>query len=372
MKTRGFGVVAAAAALFVCLLASFGGEPVLKSGIDKKNFDPAVRPQDDLFRSVNGKWLQETVIPSDRPATGAFNELRDRSEEYVRAIIEDAAKHKESADAQKINDLYTSFMDEARANKLGLAPIQSELDAVTAVKDQAGLIRELAALQRAGVPGLFSIFVRTDSKRSDQYITYIEQGGLGLPDESYYRDSKYERIRKAYVTHIAKMLELAKVPEPRKAADRIMEIETAVAKCHWDNVQTRDADKTYNKFSRAQVTSLAKGLDLDPWFDAVGGKDIQEAVVREPSFMENVPHLACDQCPGPAVVRALRDGAFRVQRQNSDRHAGNPTPLEARGGHGRRSDRPRRRQALRGEALPSRSQGENEAFGRQPRRSLPR
>jgi putative endopeptidase len=288
MKTRGFGVVAPAVALFISLFTTFAAEPVLRSGIDKKNFDPAVRPQDDLFRSVNGKWLKESVIPADRPASGAFNQLQDRSEEHVRAIIDDAAKNKDSADAQKINDLYASFMDEARANKLGLAPIQSELDAVAAIKDKAGLIRELAALQRAGVPGLFGIFVRTDSKRSDQYIAYIEQGGLGLPDESYYRESKYDRIRTAYITHVEKMLALAKVPQPQGAAARIMAIETAVAKAHWDKVQTRDADKTYNKFSRTQVTSLANGLDLDPWFDGVGGKEIQEAVVREPSFLADL------------------------------------------------------------------------------------
>jgi putative endopeptidase len=288
MNTRAFGVVAPAVALLMGLFTTFAADPVLKSGIDRKNFDPGVRPQDDLFRSVNGTWLRESVIPADRPANGTFNELRDRSEEQVWAIIEDAAKNKESADAQKINDLFASFMDEARVNQLGLAPIQSELDAVAAVKDKAGLIRALAALQRVGVPGLFGIFVRTDSKRSDQNIAYIEQGGLGLPNESYYRESTYDRIRTAYVTHVEKMLALAKVPEPRKAADRIMAIETAVAKSHWDNVQTRDAEKTYNKFSLFQMKSLAKGLDLDLWFEGVGGKEIQEAVVREPSFMADL------------------------------------------------------------------------------------
>jgi putative endopeptidase len=267
------------------LFTTFAAEPVLKSGIDKSNFDPAVRAQDDLFRNVNGKWLKEAMIPSDRPATGAFFELRERSEKQVQTIIEDAAKTKNNADAQKINDLYISFMDEAKAEKLGLMPIQSELDAIGAIKDKSGFIRELAALQRVGVPGLFGIFVDTDSKKSDQYIAYIEQGGLGLPNESYYRDPKYDSLRAAYVAHVGKMLTLAKIPSAEKAATQVMAIETAIAKCHWDIVQTRDADKTYNKFSRAQVKGLTSGLDLDLWFEGMGSKDIEELVVREPSFM---------------------------------------------------------------------------------------
>jgi putative endopeptidase len=281
MRTK----IVAIVALFICLFATFAAEPVLKSGIDKSNFDPAIRAQDDLYRSVNGKWLKESKIPSDRPADGSFFELRDRSEKRVLTIIEDAAKTKGHMDAQKIDDLYVAFMDEARANKLDLSPIQSELDAIAAIKDKSGLIRELAALQRVGVTGLFSISVRTDSKMSDQYIAYIEQGGLGLPNESYYRDPKYDGLRKAYVTHVGKMLALAKMPNAQTAAAQIMAIETAIAKGHWDNVQTRDADKTYNKFSQSQVMALAKGFDVDLWLEGMGGKQIEELVVREPSFM---------------------------------------------------------------------------------------
>lgn len=280
MNYRTFAAVAALASL----PATFAGEPGLKSGIDRSNFDPDVRPQDDLFRHVNGKWLQEAKIPSDRPADGAFFGLRDLSEKRVRGIIEDAAKLKDDPDARKISDLYASFMDEARAEKLGIEPIRPELDAVAAIADKAGLVRELAALQRVGVPGLFGVFVRPDSKKSDQYITYLNQGGLGLPDESYYREPKFESLRRAYVTHIGKMLALAKVPDADKAAERVMAIETAIAGGHWDNVRTRDADQTYNKFSRSQLKTLAGGLDLDPWFEGIGGKDVQELIVREPSF----------------------------------------------------------------------------------------
>jgi putative endopeptidase len=288
MKIRNSALAALVVVLSMGLFAAIAEEPVLKSGIDKSNFDSGVRPQDDLYRNVNGKWLSESTIPADRPVTGAFMDLRDRSEKQVLTIIEDAAKTKDNADAQKISDLYHSFMDEAKANKLGLSPIQTELDSISAIKDKAGLIRELTSIQVVGVPGLFRIFVRTDSKKSDQYIAYIDQGGLGLPNESYYREPKYDGIRKAYVTHIGKMLSLANIPNAEQAAAKVMAIETAIAKGHWDNVRTRDADKTYTKLSRGQLMSLVNGLDLDPWFVGIGGQEIKEVVVREPSFMSEL------------------------------------------------------------------------------------
>jgi putative endopeptidase len=169
-----------------------------------------------------------------------------------------------------------------------VSPIQPELDAIAAIQDKGGLIRELATLQRTGVPGLFRIFVRTDAKKSDQYIAYIDQGGLGLPNESYYRQPKHDAIRKAYVTHIGKMLSLAKFANAEQAAIQVMAMETAIAKGHWDNVRTRDADKTYNKRTRAELKTMANGLDLGPWFTGIGGQEIKELIVREPSFLTDL------------------------------------------------------------------------------------
>jgi predicted metalloendopeptidase len=205
-------VLYAAIPLVATVFTAFAADPALRSGIDKKNFDPAIRPQDDLFRSVNGTWLKDATIPPDRPADGAFFELRERSEKQVLGIIEEAARAKGDADAQKISDLYASFMNEPRVDEAGAEPIRPDLDVIASIKDRAGLIRGLAALQRTGVPGVFGIYVQTDSKKSDQYIPYIEQGGLGLPNESYYREAKYDELRKGYVAHIGKMLALAKAP----------------------------------------------------------------------------------------------------------------------------------------------------------------
>jgi putative endopeptidase len=285
MKIR----VVVVAAAFTCLSPTFADESVHKSGIDKSHFDPAVRAQDDLFRWVNGKWLKESTIPSDRPSDGAFVELRDRALKQVHAIIEEAATSKGDVDARKIADLFASFMDQDRVEQLGMKPIQAELDAVAAIKDRAGLIYGVAALQRVGVQGLIGVSVNPDSKKSDQNIAYLSQGGLGLPDESYYRESKYEKLRNAYSAHIRKMLALANLPNPEKSATLIMAMETALAKGHWDNVRSRDADKTYNRKSRTQLKALANSLDLDAWLDGLGAKQVQEMIVRQPSFLA---HLA--------------------------------------------------------------------------------
>ena len=256
-----------------------------KSGIDKANNDTAVRAQDDLFLHVNGKWLKEAKIPSDRPFDGAFFMLRDKAEAQLRAIIEDAAKSGDKGEAKQVGDLYASFMDEARADELGIKPIQVELDAIATIQDKSALLPAMALLQKAGVPGVLAGFVNTDAKKSDRYIVYLNQSGLGLPDESYYRDPKFEKIRDAYVAHVAKMFALAKIADPDKAAARVMAVETRLAKGHWDRVRNRDATKTYNKVTRADLQTLAKGIDLNPWFALLGIKGTDDVVVRQPSYL---------------------------------------------------------------------------------------
>ncbi len=161
-----------------------------------------LRPQDDLFRHVNGKRLAESPIPPDRPLDGAFYKLRDKSEADLRAIIEETAAKNQGepgSEARKVGDLFASFMDEARADQLGLAPIQGDLDEIEAIKDKAGLIKAIAKLGRTGVDMPFGVSVDTDAKRSDRYIIYLSQGGIGLPDESYYRLDKFKPIRDAYL-----------------------------------------------------------------------------------------------------------------------------------------------------------------------------
>ena len=288
----------------VVALSISAGAADLKSGIDHQNFDKSQRPQDDLFLHVNGMWLKQSKIPADRSADGAFFKLRDDSERQLRAIIEEAAKAGDSVtgEAKKVGDLYASFMDEERIEKLGITPIQPELDQVAAIKDKVGLVRTLASLQKAGVPGFFGMGVSPDAKQSDRYIVYMGQSGIGLPDESYYRDAKYAKIQEAYLAHITKMFTLAKIPDAEKAATRIVGLETMLAKNHWDRVRSRDADKRYNKYSKAELQSLFKTFEVSTWFEDMGVPAIEHVIVGAAEL-----YHGDGRSSGSGVARRLED-----------------------------------------------------------------
>jgi len=291
----------ALAAASLPISAAGAAEPVTitRSGIDKAHVDPGVRPQDDLFRHVNGKWIVEAPIPADRSLDGAFYKLRDQSEADIRAIIEDVAKGGESAEgeAKKVGDLFASFMDEAAADRRGLSATDEDLAVVRAISDKAGLIRAFGKLGRGGMAdGPLGLSVSTDPKRSDRYILGLDQGGLGLPDESYYRLEKFKPIRDAYLAHVRRMFELAGLPDPSKSAEQVVALETRLAKDHWDRVKTRDAILTYNKKDLAGLAELTPGVDWRAWFDAAGVRGVEELVVGQPSFFAAMAK-ALDEVP---------------------------------------------------------------------------
>ena len=258
----------------------------LRSGVVKTGFDAKVRPQDDLFRHVNGGWIAEAKIPAEYGFSGTLMELRDNALKDLRAIIEDAAKQDAApgSEARKIGDLYASFLDEKKAEELGLEPIRGDLARIDAVKDKAGFLRLMAELQRQGDGGLFRLSVAPDAKQSDKEIVYLSQGGISLPDESYYRDPRFQPIREAFVAHVQRMFALAGRPEPAAAAKQVMDLETRLAKSHWDRVKSRDQTLTYNKKDRAALDALTPGFDWSTYFDVTGAKGLSEVVVRQPEY----------------------------------------------------------------------------------------
>lgn len=253
----------------------------------------AFRPQDDLFRHVNGGWLATHEIPADRGRDGAFHGLVDSAEKDVREIIEEcAAGQVEGANARKIGDLFASFMDTAAIEERGVAPLEADLAQLRAATSREDLVRVLGELAPTGVPGPFAAFVSNDPNSPDSYTMYVWQGGLGLPDEAYYREEAHAATRTAYRAHIATMLDLAGVATAAEAADlaeRIMALETALASGHWDRVRTRDADLTNNPMDFGQWRDLAPGFDLDAWRIATGRPDAFERLANEtPSFFTHL------------------------------------------------------------------------------------
>lgn len=263
------------------------------SGIDLSTIDHTVRPQDDLYQHVNGAWLKATDIPDDRPLEGTFTALRDGSEIAVRDIIEEAAGKGGSASGieRKIGDLYNSFMDEAAVEAKGLEPIRQRLAEVAATTSVTELMALAGRLFRCDVGGLFYIYPAPDAGNPDRVLLYTGQGGLGLPDESYYREEKFAPIVDAYTRHVATMLGMAGLAGAEEAAGRVVALETKLASHHWDNVTLRDPQKTYNLRTAEQAAALFP--QLTTWFESAGidADKRREIVVSTPDFFEGAAAL---------------------------------------------------------------------------------
>ena len=269
--------------------------PSTPSGIAIDELSDEVRPQDDLFRHVNSRWLATTEIPADRAAHGAFHMLRDQAELDVRAIAEEAAAGDAPAgsDERKVGDLWAAFMDVDGAERRDAEPLADDLAAIRAVDSTGDLVALLGRLQRHGTPGLIDLFVDNDGDDATRYIVNLVQGGLGLPDEAYYREDAYAEIRAAYVEHVETLMRLVDTPDPAGAATRVMALETALAQGHWSNVDSRDALKTHNKHSLGALRALTPDLDWTAWLDALGAPAgaFDEVIVRQPGAVETAARL---------------------------------------------------------------------------------
>ena len=262
----------------------------LKSGIDAAHIDPAIRPQDDLYRHFNGKWLASHEIPNDRASDGVAYALHDAAEAQVRKIIESATG---VGDAQKIGDLYTSFMNTEAIEKLGTTPLDKDLAEIDAIDDLNSFVAKMSELEIRGFGGIFGAAIYTDAMDSNTNIVYLGQGGLSLPDESYYREDQYAPIREALVVHIEKMFALVGIKDGADLATKILTLETQIASHHWDQVKDRDATLTYNKHTRAELEARAPHFPWGLWLDAGQVKQsvFDTVIVNEPSFFEGASEM---------------------------------------------------------------------------------
>ncbi|MDR2702802.1 MAG: peptidase M13, partial [Cellulomonadaceae bacterium] len=275
------------------------------SGLDLTQYDPNTRIQDDLYLHANGKWMETHEIPADRSIDGAFRGLVDLAEERVRDIIEDAAASETAVPGSveaKIGDLFASFMDEKHIDDLGVAPIAGELAAISGCETKAQLAQAFGTLARTHGASPFGVFVNNDAKDPDINRLYFYQGGLGLPDEAYYREEQHAETREKYVEHIAKMLKMAGVASDfgvgtaetvkdgdfDNAAQQVMDLETKLATHHWDLVKDREETLVYNPMSFEQLAKSAPEYNWDGWAAALGlnPKELVTVIVREPSFFE--------------------------------------------------------------------------------------
>ncbi|MGX4642737.1 M13 family metallopeptidase [Massilia sp. SYSU DXS3249] len=267
------------------------------SGVDVAAIDTGVRAQDDFFRYSQGKWLKDVEIPSDRSSWGAFNVAQDKVEGQIRAIIEGAAAEKSAkagSQVQKMGDYYTSYVDQARRDALGLAPLKKELVRVQALKDTRGIAALSAHFSRIGAGAPLDMYVGQDNRDSTRLVVSVSQSGLGLPNRDYYLadEARLKEIRGKYQAHIEKMLALAGHADAATKAAQILALETEIARVQWSAVENRDPVKRYNKLSFAQLKELMPGFDWNAWMKGTGvaGK-VDSLIVSQPSYLAGLDKL---------------------------------------------------------------------------------
>ena len=285
--------------LALCLAAAACSSPAAPppaprppvSGIELAAFDKTVRPQDDLFQHVNGGWLKTTEIPADKSSYGAFDILFDKAQADLKNIVEEASKSitkTVGSETQKIGDFYESFMNETLADKLGLSPLDGQLAAIDAIKTKADLARHFGKLFKLNVINPVVGYVDGDAQQPTHDVLYLYQGGLGLPDRDYYLkdDPKLKEYREKYVAFLTTVLQLAGDTAAAKTAGDIFALETRLARAHWTNVENRDAVKTYNKVTLADLGKQFPGFDWPAWTTELGVNGTPAVVVSQPSYLK--------------------------------------------------------------------------------------
>ncbi len=260
--------------------------------VDKSNFDLSVRAQDDLFEHVNGAWLEKTEIPSDKSNYGAFTLLSDLSQSRIKTIVDDVSKgnNVKGTDEQKVADLFRSYMDEAKTEELKATPIKQELKSIAAITSKTEVIDWFAKFNKIGVASPIAAGVSQDKGDATQHIMYVSQSGTSLPDRDYYLDADKQDARDALLTYIEKLFTLTDLTEQRKRGKAIVQLETFLARAQWSRVESRDAEKTYNKLDMAALDKLSYGvIDWKKYFDANDVPvAIEQVIVRTPSFFEEL------------------------------------------------------------------------------------
>jgi putative endopeptidase len=256
-------------------------------GTHFQNIDASYRPQDDFFDYVNGKWLKTVDIPADKSSWGSGAELAESILPQLRGIVE-SAHGATGTEAQKIGDLYASFMDEAKLDALGLKPLESEFARVDALTDKSQIPALMAHFSRVGVNIPFDIQVHQDNRDSTRYIVDLVQTGLGLPDRDYYLkdDPKLLEARTKYQAHVEKMMSMAGDKSAAEDAKTIVALETELARVQWTKVENRDPVKTYNKVELPALETLAPGFGWDSWLAAGGLKGkLTYVIVSQPTYI---------------------------------------------------------------------------------------
>ena len=275
-----------------------GAPANMESGVELENMDTSVRPGDDFFSYVNGRWLAETEIPADKGSYGGFSVLRDQAQQAVRAIIEEAASGKfpQGSDEQKVGDLYRSYMDMETRNAKGVMPLRPEFERIEAISDHDELAVYFAAANRRGYVGPIEIDQNEDFRDPQKYMIYAWQNGLGLPDREYYfsEDEVSADIRARYPSHIAAMFDLAGFDDGASAATEIVDLETRIAAAHITKEATQKWADNYNKVPLDQLDEIMPNFNWAGFVDEAGIADIDGLVLMMTPYFEELDAIVAE------------------------------------------------------------------------------
>ena len=263
------------------------------------NLDTTVSPCDDFYQYAIGGWLKDNPIPSTDSRWSSFNVVTDSNNAKLRNILLEfsSANAEKGSMEQKIGDFYTSVMDSAKADQMGMTALIPYMESIDQLSSINELITLAAEWKKYGVGSFNSLYIGQDDKNSAEYITFIGQSGLGLPDQAYYvkTDEKSKEIQDAYKIHLVKMFDLAKLENTTEMANTVYEIEDRLAHISMTRVERRDPDLTYNKYNREGLANLTSNIDWENYFKTIGLSNVENVVVGQVDFMKGLNSILTEK-----------------------------------------------------------------------------
>ncbi len=284
--------------LFLTSSCENNKEKTMAKALDPANMDTSFKPGNDFFRYVNGNWIKNHPVPPEYGSYGAFTVLFEENEKMLQSLVKEVSEDKDApvgSVSQKIRDFYNSGMDTAHIEALGIGVLQPELDDISQLSSTSDISRYVAVMQQKGLGPLFVFFADADQSNSDWTIVNFWQGGLGLPDVSYYSDEsdRMKQIREDYKNHLTKMFMLKGDDEATagKNAATVLAIETDLAKVSKTREETRIAEENFHKMSFDDLKTLAPGFDWEVYFTTLGLPDPGDINVSQTEFMKGMSEL---------------------------------------------------------------------------------
>jgi len=266
--------------------------------IDLTNLDTGVKPCENFFLYANGGWIKKNPIPASESRWGSFNELADQNNATLRSILEEAGASRaavKGSNLQKVGDFYASGMDSLGIEKAGLSAVKSNLDQIDKIRDVKSMLETNARNLMQGTGALFSLYVGQDDKKSDEYALYLNQGGLGLPDRDYYLkdDARSQNIRQEYLKYLQNIFQLLgqNASMGRQQAEKVMAIETRLAKSSMTRVQLRDPYATYNKVTLVEIGQLTPQINWTTLFGQMGIPTVNSVIIGQPEFFKELNQM---------------------------------------------------------------------------------